>query len=137
MFSLCRPRKKLKIQWIEFFSRSAGGKFFNRDEILEYCKYHSGSNRKRRRQKLLLHSRPEHNKPYADNQECYGNCRWDLRGFLFVHGCFDRTEFRDFLSLMVVETGVDESNDTQDNEDDSDNDHEALHKLEPITTAMV
>ncbi len=96
-----------------------------------------GANREWRRQKLVLESRPEHYKPYADNQECYGNCRWDLRGFLFVHGCFDRTEFRDFLSLMVVETGVDESDDTQDKEDDSDNDHEALHKLEPITTAVV
>jgi hypothetical protein len=67
MFSLCRRCKKFKIKWIEFFSHAAGGKFFNRDEILEYCKYHSGSNRKRLLKKLLLHSRPEHNKPDADN----------------------------------------------------------------------
>jgi len=137
MFSLCSLCKKLKIKWIKFFSRPAGGKFFNADEILEYCKYQSARNQEWRRQKLVLESRPEHYKPYADNQQSYGDCRRDLCGFLFVHGCFDGTEFRDFLLLMVVETGVHESDDTQDKEDDSNNDHEALHKLEPITTAVV
>ena len=96
-----------------------------------------GANREWRRQKLVLESRPEHYKPYADNQECYGNCRRDLRGFHVVHGHFDGAKFRYLFLLVIIETRVDKSDDTQDKEDDSDNDHEALHKLEPITTAVV
>jgi hypothetical protein len=71
---------------------------------------------------LLLHTRPEHNKPDARNQKSYGDRCRDLRRFLFINGCFDGTEFRYFLLLVIIETRVDQSNDTQDQEDHSEND---------------
>jgi hypothetical protein len=39
--------------------------------------------------------------------------------------------------LVIVETGVDESNHSENQEDDSENDDEALHTPEPITTPAI
>src|SRR5260370_304413 len=96
-----------------------------------------GTKRERRWQKLLLHARPEHNKPYAGYQESdRDRCR-DLHGFFFVHGCFDGAEFRYFFLLVIVEIGVNESNHTKNQQDNSENDDETLHGSEPITTAAL
>ena len=57
--------------------------------------------------KLLLHARPENNESYAGYQESYRDRCRDLRGFLFIHGCFDGTEFGHFFLLVIVEIGVD------------------------------
>ena len=71
---------------------------------------------------LLLHARAEQNKPDACNQKRNRDCRRDLNGFLFVHGCFEGTKFRHFFLLMIVETRVDQSNDTQNQKNHSEND---------------
>jgi len=64
-------------------------------------------------QKLQLPARPDHNKDYADRQQADGNRYRDLGSFLFVHSCFDGTEFRYFFSLVIVETRMDESKHAQ------------------------
>src|SRR5260370_8483386 len=91
-----------------------------------------GKNRERRWQKLLLHARPEHHKPYAVYQESDRNRCRNLARFLFVHGCFDGAEFHHFFVLMIAEIRVDESNYAQNQEDDSENDDETLHGSEPF-----
>src|SRR5260370_16526620 len=91
-----------------------------------------GKNRERRWQKLLLHARPEHHKPYAVYQESDRNRCRNLRRFLFGHGCFDGAEFHHFFLLMIAEIRVDESNYAQNQEDDSENDDETLHGSEPF-----
>ncbi len=63
--------------------------------------------------------------------------RGDLGSFLFVQGCFVRTEFRYFLLLVIGESGVNESNHTKDKKNDSENDYEEPHTPERITIAMV
>src|SRR6266852_5166837 len=83
----------------------------------------------------LLHAWAEHYKPYADDQQCYGDRGRDLRSLLFVNGRFDGADFRYLFLLVIVETGVDEANHTQDEKNDSEDDCKTFHKSEPIITA--
>ncbi|OLE32937.1 MAG: hypothetical protein AUG47_05315 [Alphaproteobacteria bacterium 13_1_20CM_3_64_12] len=80
----------------------------------------------------MLHARPENNKPNAGYQESYRERCWDLCGFFFVHSCFDGTEFGHFFLLVVVEIGMDQSNHTQNQKDDSKSDDQALHTADPF-----
>src|SRR5882762_1424179 len=96
-----------------------------------------GTNAQSWGQKLLLHARPENNKPYAGYQESYRDRCRDLRGFLLVHGCFDGAEFCHFFLLVIVEIRVDESNYSKNQEDDSENDDKALHSPELITSTVI
>ena len=91
-----------------------------------------GSHRECRWPKLLLHARPENDKPNPGYQESYRERCRDLCGFFFVHSCFDGTEFGHFFLLVVVEIGMDQSNHTQNHKDDSESSDQALHKAEPF-----
>jgi len=76
---------------------------------------------------LLFRARSDNYQDYADSQN---NDRYrgrDLRGFLFIHGCFEGTNFCYFFFLVVIETWVDESNHTQNHKDDSEKEGKTLH----------
>jgi hypothetical protein len=87
-------------------------------------------------QKLALHTRAEHDKQDARDQRSYRDCSRDLRGFFLVHRGFDGTEFCHFLLLVVVEIGVDKSNHSENQQDDSEKDDEALYRSETITIPL-
>src|SRR5713226_451045 len=86
---------------------------------------------------LLFYARPEENKPDACNQESDRNRSRDLRGLLFVNGCFHGSKFHHFFLLVIAEAGVYESNYTESQENDSQYDDKALHRSELTTVADV
>jgi hypothetical protein len=61
----------------------------------------------------------------------------DLRRLLFIHGCFDWADFRDFFLLVIVERGMNEADHTEDQKENSEDDDEALHVRKLITGAAL
>jgi hypothetical protein len=90
-------------------------------------RYDLNADRKKQTQKLLLDARPEQDEPYACDQQHDRN-RWrDLRRLLFLHGCLDGAEFRNFFLLVVVEARVHQPNHTKNDKNDAEDDGKPLH----------
>jgi hypothetical protein len=80
------------------------------------------------RRRLFIRARSGYNQYYADSEN---NDRYrgrHLRGFLFIHGGLEGANFCHFFPLVVVETWVDKSNHTQNQEDDSKKEGKTLHE---------
>lgn len=85
----------------------------------------------------LLDAGAEQNHADAGDEEHDRNCGRDLHGLFFIQGSFVRSELGHFFLLVIGEVGMDQSNDSADQKNESKNDNEALHAAPKLSQLIV